>query len=91
MTWVPGITTLSIEDLWRGYSPVGDALSRQILDNLQDRTGYQQNNYRGGDIFTLQNAALARITQPITVEKQNVGSASHFQPSDLLNRGSDFG
>jgi len=91
MGWIPGITTLSIEDLWRGYSPVGDALSRQIRDNLQYRVGYQQNNYRGGDIFTLQNVALARITQPITIEKQNVGSASKVQPSDLLMRGSDFG
>lgn len=89
--WIPGITTLDLGDLWRGYSPVGDALSRQIRDNLQYRVKYQQNNYRGGDILTPVNIALARVTQPITIEKQNVASASVFQPSDFLNRGSDFG
>lgn len=89
MAWLPGVSTLSLEDLYRaGNSAIsGKAIKQLVRNNTDIRVGYTQQNYRGGDIITPQTVALARVNQRNTIEKQNVASTPTLQIGDLVDRG----
>lgn len=82
MSWIPGITTRDISELWRNekYYP-NNIMGKQ----LQDRTGYQMENYRSADIVTLQTIALARVKQPNTISQLgDVTNQPRYQLGDVI-------